>query len=181
MAAAPLLVSTDVRKWTPFMKSVLLNKEIIAIDQVCVECLCPGFHVLAVPGLPVCAVWLADGTLWLISCVPMPPHAQDPLGVAGGLVDAWPCAAPSGTCQVWARPLADGCKAAALFNSNEDTHSITLKFDVIKGWTDGTSATVRDLWAHKDLGTFTGSYSSSVPPHGTVMVKLCEAESVTAA
>lgn len=34
MAAAPLLVATDVRNWTPFMKSVLLNTEVIAIDQV---------------------------------------------------------------------------------------------------------------------------------------------------
>ena len=33
MAAAPLLVSTDVRKTTPFMSSVLLNKELIAVDQ----------------------------------------------------------------------------------------------------------------------------------------------------
>lgn len=136
MAAAPLLVSTDVRDWTPFMKSVLLNKEIIAVDQ-------------------------------------------DPMGIAGGLVDSWPCAAPSGTCQVWARPLSDGSYAAALFNSDDTkTHGITLKFDVVPkaGWGSATKATVRDLWAHKDVGTFTGSYTVQVEPHATVMVILKKAE-----
>ena len=128
MAAAPLIVSTDVRAWTPFMKGVLLNTEIIAVDQ-------------------------------------------DPLGVAGGLVATWPCAAPAaaGSCQVWARPLADGSYAAAMFNANDAAHSITTKWSVIPGagWGDGTVVEVRDLWQHQDLGAFTGGFSATMEAHGT--------------
>ena len=35
------------------------------------------------------------------------------------------------------------------------------------------AATVRDLWSHTDLGSFSGSYTaSSVPSHGVVMLKV---------
>lgn len=30
----------------------------------------------------------------------------------------------------------------------------------------------RDLWAHKDLGALTATYSSSVPRHGVVVLRL---------
>jgi len=32
--------------------------------------------------------------------------------------------------------------------------------------------TVRDLWRQKDLGTFDGEFSSVVPRHGTLFVKV---------
>jgi hypothetical protein len=35
-----------------------------------------------------------------------------------------------------------------------------------------TTATARDLWAHASLGSFTGSYSATVPAYGVSMVKL---------
>jgi alpha-galactosidase len=31
---------------------------------------------------------------------------------------------------------------------------------------------VRDLWAKKDLGEKSGSFSASVPSHGVVMVRI---------
>jgi alpha-galactosidase len=34
------------------------------------------------------------------------------------------------------------------------------------------SAQVRDLWAHRDLGSFAGSYTATVPKHGAVMLKV---------
>jgi alpha-galactosidase len=34
------------------------------------------------------------------------------------------------------------------------------------------SASVRDLWEHKDMGKFTGKFSARVAPHGVVMVKV---------
>ena len=38
------------------------------------------------------------------------------------------------------------------------------------------AATVRDLWSHTNLGTFSGSYTaSSVPSHGVVMLKVTSA------
>jgi len=33
-------------------------------------------------------------------------------------------------------------------------------------------ARVRDVWAHTDLGTFTGRFSATVPAHGVVMVRI---------
>jgi alpha-galactosidase len=31
---------------------------------------------------------------------------------------------------------------------------------------------VRDLWVRKDIGTFEGTYTASVPGHGAVMLKI---------
>lgn len=101
---------------------------------------------------------------------------QDSLAKAGGRVDTPDCGSPEGPlvagappCQVWARPLVDGSKAVVLYNADTKPHAIRASF-VKLGIT--TAATVRDLWAHKDLGSFQDSYSASVPPHGVVVVKV---------
>jgi alpha-galactosidase len=31
---------------------------------------------------------------------------------------------------------------------------------------------IRDLWQHKDLGDFTDTFETTVPPHGVVLVRL---------
>ena len=33
-------------------------------------------------------------------------------------------------------------------------------------------AKVRDLWTHKEVGNWKGSYSATVEPHGVVMLRL---------
>jgi hypothetical protein len=38
------------------------------------------------------------------------------------------------------------------------------------------NATVRDLWAHEDLGEFAGSFSAQVPSHSVVMLKMTSSE-----
>jgi len=38
------------------------------------------------------------------------------------------------------------------------------------GYPDHISASVRDLWQHKDLGKLTGKFSAPVASHGVVMV-----------
>ena len=44
------------------------------------------------------------------------------------------------------------------------------------GWDADTSATARDLWEHKDLGTFKGAYpNTTVAPHSTVVLRLTKA------
>jgi len=48
---------------------------------------------------------------------------------------------------------------------------MTVYFNTL-GIKSGVSATVRDLWLHKDLGVFTSSFSAFVDPHGVVMVKI---------
>lgn len=88
---------------------------------------------------------------------------QDPKGVQGRW--AWQV----GPYEVWVKPLADGSVAALLINRGEDAENITANFKDL-----GLSGTksVRDLWAHKDLGQFTDSFSAVVPRHGVVMVKI---------
>ncbi len=88
---------------------------------------------------------------------------QDSRGVQGHRV--W----EEGPYEIWAKPLADGSTAVGLFNRGEDAEEIKLDFSVA-----GTpqSASVRDLWARKDLGTFTANFSAKVPKHGVVLIKV---------
>ena len=88
---------------------------------------------------------------------------QDPLGVEGHRV--W----EEGPLEIWMKPLADGSKAVGLFNREQSTIKITLKFSQIG--IDGRAG-VRDLWARKDLGVFDGSYSADVQEHGIVMIRV---------
>jgi alpha-galactosidase len=92
---------------------------------------------------------------------------QDPLGVQGNLV-----ASPGTNLQVWAKKLSGtNAVAVALFNRGSTTASITAPWSAL-GIPTG-DATVRDLWSHSDVGTFSGSYAaSSVPSHGVVMLKV---------
>lgn len=88
---------------------------------------------------------------------------QDPQGAEGYRVGQ------EGPYEVWMKPLSDGGKAVGLFNRGEDTEKITVKFSEIGA---AGSASVRDLWQKKDLGTFDGSFSADVPRHGVVLVKI---------
>lgn len=88
---------------------------------------------------------------------------QDPLGKQGFRV------AQEGPFEVWMKPMADGSKVVALFNRQRTAEQITANFAQIGIHSD---ATVRDLWLKKDVGTFKGSYSAYVPPHGVVLVRI---------
>ncbi|MFA6449627.1 MAG: putative Ig domain-containing protein, partial [bacterium] len=88
---------------------------------------------------------------------------QDPLGKPAGRV------AKNGMFEVWARPQWDGTTAVALFNRFVERAEITVN------WSDigmSGSQQVRDLWQRKDLGSFDGSFTVSVPAHGAVMLKI---------
>ncbi len=74
-----------------------------------------------------------------------------------------------GPYEVWVKPLADGSTAVGLFNRGEDTEKVTVKLQQI-GMLGSVS--VRDLWAKKDLGKFSGTFSADVPRHGVVVVKI---------
>ena len=88
---------------------------------------------------------------------------QDPKGVQGHRV--W----QEGPYEVWMKPLADGGKAVGLFNRGEDAATIKVNFSDIEV---SGSASVRDLWAKKDLGSFEGNYSTQVPKHGVALIKV---------
>jgi hypothetical protein len=72
--------------------------------------------------------------------------------------------------QTWYALNADGSYTVALFNLGRTEKDITANFPDI-GLTG--SATVRDLWAHKDLGRFTGKFTDAdVPIHGVRLLKV---------
>jgi alpha-galactosidase len=90
---------------------------------------------------------------------------QDPLCAVGVPV------APN----VYAKPLGSftgGEWAVLLLNRLSLSQNLTVNWGDL-GLTAGRTAAVRDLWAHQDLGVFTGSYTATnVPPHGSVMLKV---------
>jgi len=88
---------------------------------------------------------------------------QDPKGVQGHRV--W----QEGPLEIWAKPLVGGSLAVGLFNRTEAALKMTVDFKSIGA---PAAAKVRDLWAGKELGTLSGSYSSVVPKHGVVFLKI---------
>ncbi|HEY5959079.1 MAG TPA: glycoside hydrolase family 27 protein [Polyangiaceae bacterium] len=91
---------------------------------------------------------------------------QDAAGIQGTRIKA------TNGLEVWCKPLgsANGTtKAVALLNRNASASNITVNFTDI-GLSG--SASVRDLWAKADKGSFTDSFSMSVPSHGTGMLRI---------
>ena len=129
MMAAPLMTGNDLRTMSAATTSILLNREVIAVDQ-------------------------------------------DPLGVQGRkAIDRG-----YGT-QVWVKPLADGSRAVALLNLADKPADVYLRWADV-GLPPG-AATVRDLWAHRDLPTHTDTgrnfderLSVNVPAHGVALLRL---------
>ncbi|MBV9341490.1 MAG: glycoside hydrolase family 27 protein [Acidobacteria bacterium] len=88
---------------------------------------------------------------------------QDELGREGRRISK------DGEREVWARPLHDGARALVLLNRGSSEESVAVDWKQI-GYPDHLGASVRDLWAHRDLGQFTGKFSAPVASHGVVMV-----------
>jgi len=87
---------------------------------------------------------------------------QDALGSPGRRVTK-----TKGT-EIWVKALNDGSKAIGLFNRTSAATEVELS------WTDAGLTgrhTLRDLWAHKDLGAFKTKYSVQVPAHGAVLLR----------
>lgn len=98
---------------------------------------------------------------------------QDPLGVQGRVVLDRGYGA-----QVWAKPLADGSVAVALFNQRESEMEGSVSWREI-GLEPGP-ATVRDLWTgeqfeHVDDGTIATRLRKPMPGHGVVMLRVTPA------
>ena len=130
MAAAPLLVSTDIRNWTDTMKASLLNTELVC---GCATNCAPLVFQMGSTGFVLierrsrlirtcweCQVSVQTSTLeWLLFVLPVQdadvfshsvcfwlnvlPHVI--WTSTGGLVGNWPCSAGADKCEIWARPL----------------------------------------------------------------------------
>jgi len=92
---------------------------------------------------------------------------QDPLGIQGRVVEG-----EGAQQQVWSKTLSGtNVRAVALFNRANAPAAITVHWSAL-GLPAG-AASVRDLWAHAELGSFTDSYTAeAVPAHGVVMLRI---------
>ncbi len=88
---------------------------------------------------------------------------QDSLGIQGHRVQR------AGDLEVWSKPLSDGGRAVALLNRSGSNAHITASWTAI-GYPPSLKASVRDLWAAKDVGVTQRGYSADVPSHGVVVL-----------
>jgi alpha-galactosidase len=117
LAAAPLILGTDLTHLDSTDVSMLTNDEVIAVNQA---------------------------------------------GIAAKQVTA-------GNLQVWSTKEPDGTYALGLFNLGSSSASVTAQWSSL-----GLSgaATVRDLWAHTDRGTFSGSYAVTLASHASALLRI---------
>ena len=110
---------------------------------------------------------MSSGTKLILTNADVIAVDQDSLGLQGRVV-----ATPATNLQVWSKTLSGtNARAVVLFNRGTSAASITVQWSSL-GIPAG-AATVRDLWSHADLGTFTGSYTAqSVPSHGVAMLRI---------
>ncbi len=90
---------------------------------------------------------------------------QDQLGMQGRRVRK------HGDSEVWSKQLKDGGRAVILLNRGSAGADISVSWEDL-GYPAHVSATVRDLWAKKDLGKSTGAFSATVSPHAVVMLRV---------
>ncbi len=120
LVAAPLLAGNDVRNMTDATKSILLNKEVIAIDQ-------------------------------------------DPLGKQASPTK-------NGDLETWIKPLSDGSVAVGVVNLGSAPTRATVNESDLQ--LSGPERTARDVWAHQDVKFAKGAYSSTVPSHGVLLLRV---------
>ena len=79
------------------------------------------------------------------------------------------CVSKNGELEVYAKPLEDGSLAVGLINRGPAEATVTANWSDLK--LKGKQR-VRNLWTQKDLGIFEGQFSSPVPSHGVVLLRL---------
>ena len=88
---------------------------------------------------------------------------QDPLGIQGHFVVL------QGPIAVMVKPLEDGSKAVGFFNREQGLVNVSIHFLDI-GLQE--KASVRDLWQGLERGSFNGIFSTDIPEHGVVLVRI---------
>jgi alpha-galactosidase len=126
--AAPLLISTDLRKVGRQALEILGNREVIAIDQ-------------------------------------------DPLGRQGKRVRK------QEGIEVIVRPLTDGARAVAIFNTTDVAKTFVVAAPEI-GMPRAGRYTLRDLWRHSESGS-RGPIRGTLPAHATALYRIAAVKAST--
>jgi alpha-galactosidase len=187
LLSAPLLIGCEMDKLDDFTLNLLTNDEVLAVDQDALGQ--PAVKVSGPVFVPPPAVGGRGG--------PPPPSSalsfSEQVAVNDALrkllSDADPAVRdilnqydnyaplanvnisnnPGGNGMVYMKPLEDGSVAVGLFNVGPHPEKVTA------AWSDlGLTGKhlVRDLWRQQDLGTFDNEFSSTIPAHGVVLVKI---------
>jgi alpha-galactosidase len=88
---------------------------------------------------------------------------QDPLGIPGWRV------LKLDELEVWKKPLEDGDYAIGLLNRGSESQNITATWRQLNL---SGKYMARDLWKHKDLGTYSEKISRSIKPHQTILLRI---------
>ena len=108
---------------------------------------------------------LSDATLATLTNAEVIAVDQDSLGLQGVKV-----ASSGDGLEVWSKALSTpGQRAVLLLNRTGDPAAITVHWSDL-GLTNPSPASVRDLWARNDLGSFDSSYSATVKSNDAVML-----------
>jgi hypothetical protein len=100
---------------------------------------------------------LSKSTLGILTNQEVIAVDQDVLGV-----QCIKIAEPAPGLQIWAKPLAgSGKRAVLLLNRTASPARMSVRWSDL-GLRPSSMATLRDLWAQKDLGSYTSSYSANV-------------------
>jgi alpha-galactosidase len=122
LMAAPLMAGNDLEHMSESTRTILTNKEVIAVDQ-------------------------------------------DAAGIQAKRVSK------DKGLDIWVKQLSDGSRAVGLLNRTAAEAEIGVQWPEL-GYPEKLSASVRDLWAHQNVGTHKGSYSVKVPSHGVVVIRV---------
>lgn len=136
------------------------------------------FALLAAPLLIGCPIEQLDAfTLNLLTNDEIIAVDQDPLGKPGRLV------ADEDGVQIWVRSLEDGSYSIGLFNVDDfgktpvsyfrwgDEKPKLFTFDFAKIGLQGKYQ-IRDQWRQKNLGEYSGSFKTTIPFHGVIMLRM---------
>jgi alpha-galactosidase len=149
LLAAPLLAGNDIANMSADTRSILLNKEVIAVDQDPMGI--QGHRIKHTGGSPTPVDPTTAKTDHDKKVEPESEFANDQ--------------------EVWVKQMADGGRTVVLLNRGPAPAQISATWPEI-GYPADLPANVRDLWAAKDLGKLSGSYSATVPSHGVVMLRI---------
>jgi hypothetical protein len=108
--------------------------------------------------LTISSYW-PDSVLNLLTNGEVLAIQQDPAALCGTV--AW----SNNLAEVWTKPLGarnSGANAVALINLATTNQSVTVNWSML-GAAAEDSLSIRDVWAHSTLGTYTNSWSSVVP------------------
>lgn len=77
--------------------------------------------------------------------------------------------------QAWSKPLGDGSVAVVVLNRADKAASLNVTWSMI-GLPAKALASVRDLWAHTERGSHSGSYvCEKIPAHDVCVLKISSA------